>query len=148
MRWSIVLTLLLMLFALGACSGAAEDESRAVTLADASLLPVELHGAHHEVRDAYRYAIANPEEVAKYPCYCGCNSIGHMSNLDCYVREAKREGELVFDLHGANCGVCVAITQDVMRMKRKGMASPDIRSIIDSKYNQFGPPTDTAFPQS
>lgn len=146
MRWSLLFSMLFMAVILLGCSG--ETDSRSLTMADTSVLPVALHNAHHTTRDAYRYAIANPDELAKYPCYCGCNSIGHTSNLSCYVQEVKQSGEIIFDLHGSGCGVCIDITQDVMRMKRKGMASPEIRRIIDDKYNRFGPPTDTALPES
>lgn len=143
MRGWLIVALIVLVTVLGACS----DGEKLISLADVSLLPAFLDGAHHETRDAYRYAISNPEELDKYPCYCGCNSIGHLSNKDCYVRDINKEdGTIIFDEHGAGCGTCVAITMDVMRMKRKGMASPEIRQIIDAKYVKFGPPTDTPLP--
>lgn len=49
------------------------------------------------VREAYRYALANPEVLKYFPCYCGCGEDGHASNRDCYVREVRRDGSVVLD---------------------------------------------------
>lgn len=51
------------------------------------------------VQEAYRMAIANPEILEKYPCYCGCGKMGHQSNLDCFVHDVNPDGSIVFDDH-------------------------------------------------
>ena len=67
--------------------------------------------------------------------------MGHTSNLSCYVKQLDKDGTAVFDEHAAGCGICVDITQDVMRMTREGKASPEIRTYVDAQYAQFGPST-------
>ena len=124
-RW-LLLSLALLLLA-----GCAKQS--AYTLADESILPAFLDGAPATVREAYRFAAANPDELAKYPCYCGCGAMGHTSNLSCYVSDA-------------GCGICVDITKDVMRLLDEGKPSPEIRAYIDATYSAFGPSTDTPFP--
>ena len=51
-----------------------------------------------KVRDAYEYALANPDKLQYMPCYCGCVQDGHTSNKSCYVKEFRRDGTVVLDL--------------------------------------------------
>ena len=98
-RW--VLWVALLAVALSACSSAAQPGAATgkVKMAPASQLSPELQKAPPKVREAYQYALANPELLQRIPCYCGCGSIGHTSNLDCYVKEVKRDGKVVFEDH-------------------------------------------------
>lgn len=144
------LLLILLVFVglpvLSACGsdGSAHDSDH---LASVDQLPDWAQDAPPRVREAYQYAVANPAEVAKYPCYCGCGPMGHTSNLSCYVSELAPDGTvLAFDTHANGCGICVDITQDVMRLKADGQSSPQVRAYIDAQYSPFGPSTDTAFP--
>jgi hypothetical protein len=49
------------------------------------------------VRDAYRFAIANRDILRQIPCYCGCGAEGHKSNADCYIKDVRPDGSIVFD---------------------------------------------------
>ncbi len=51
-----------------------------------------------EVKEAYRFAVANPQVLQYMPCYCGCVQDGHTSNKSCYVKEFRRDGTVVLDL--------------------------------------------------
>lgn len=133
-----------VLLFLTACSSV----SSPFALAPETDLPDFVHNASHRVREAYQFALANQEELAKYPCYCGCGAMGHMSNLHCYLHEADTRGTLVFDTHAVGCGICVDITHDVMRLLAEGKTSPEIRAYIDAQYGSFGPSTDTPFPSA
>lgn len=97
-----------------------------------------VHNMSHRVHEAYQFAIANHEELAKYPCYCGCGAMGHESNPNCYLRVA--------DTHAVGCGICVDITHDGMRLLREGKASPEIGAYVDAQYSSFGPSTKTLLP--
>ncbi len=70
-----------------------------LTLAPESALPDFVREASPQVKEAYRFAIANPEVLTKFPCYCGCGKMGHRHNLDCYIKEIKPTGEIVFENH-------------------------------------------------
>ncbi len=126
------------------CSG----ESLPYAMADESQLPAFLDGADVRTRDAYRFAIANPHELEKYPCYCGCRALNHADNAACYIRFRLPAGGISFDEHARGCGVCIDITLDVMRMLREGQNSLDIRQYIDAEYSQYGPSTDTPMPSA
>ncbi len=50
-----------------------------------------------EVKEAYRFAVANHAVLQYMPCYCGCVNDGHTSNIDCYVKEFRPDGGVVLD---------------------------------------------------
>jgi len=66
-------------------------------LAPENLLPTDIRSAPEEVREAYRFAIANRDTLRYIPCYCGCGSEGHTSNASCYVKDNSTAGKLQFD---------------------------------------------------
>jgi hypothetical protein len=69
----------------GETSRARDGDTGTIALAPAEGLPDYVQDAPPQVQEAYRFALANPEVLAQIPCYCGCNTQGHMNNLDCYV---------------------------------------------------------------
>lgn len=115
-----------------------------LTLASLSVMPGFVQEAAPTVQEAYRFAVANPEVMHKFPCYCGCGTMGHQDNLGCYVKEFKPDGSIEFDTHATGCSICVDITQDVMRLMRQGQELKTIRAYIDQRYSQYGPSTNTA----
>ena len=62
-----------------------------------NLLPKDIKSAPDEVREAYRFAIANSDILRYIPCYCGCGAEGHTSNASCYVKDSSTLGNLQFD---------------------------------------------------
>jgi Protein of unknown function with PCYCGC motif len=71
--------------------------THAYTLAPESALPAYFRKAPPNVRDAYRFAIANRGILQQIPCYCGCGSDGHKNNADCYIKDVKPDGTVDFD---------------------------------------------------
>ncbi len=108
-------------------------------MAPMSEMSAEIASAREPIQQAYQFAVANPEPLKNVPCYCGCGTLGHTSNYDCYIKDAPTNGKIVFDEHALGCTICIDITQDVMRMTRAGRAPPAIRAEIVKMYSQFGP---------
>ncbi|GAB4420423.1 MAG: PCYCGC domain-containing protein [Anaerolineae bacterium] len=140
-------SLLIVLSAIGAIVLAACGSNGAETPSSVALLPGWVREAPPRVHAAYEYAVANPEELKKYPCYCGCGAMGHTSNLSCYIQDIAPDGTITFDSHANGCGICVDITQDVIRLKGEGWSSPEVRAYVDAQYGAFGPGTNTPLPQ-
>ena len=69
----------------------------AYKLAAVSLLPEGIKNAPDEIRDAYRFAVANRDMLRYIPCYCGCEKDGHTSNASCYVKDSSPPGKPEFD---------------------------------------------------
>ena len=142
---TLILGMVFVSLAAGGCSGAAQEQ-HSYQMGAESDLPLFVMDKPDTYKEAYQFAMANPEELMKYPCYCGCGNMGHNSNLNCYIQAIQADGTIMFDNHGAYCQVCIDITQDVMRLMDRGWAAPQIRNYIDSNYSHIGPPTDTPFP--
>jgi Protein of unknown function with PCYCGC motif len=66
-------------------------------LAPDSILPTDIRKAPDEVREAYRFAIANRDTLRYIPCYCGCGEQGHTSNASCYFQDNSTPEKPVFD---------------------------------------------------
>lgn len=101
--------------------------------------PAEISRAPAVVRQAYAFAHEHPEVLSRIPCYCGCGSVGHTSNYDCYISGLDESGEPVYDGHALGCSICVDITLDTQRLLSEGRSVPEIRAAIDAAYSAFGP---------
>jgi hypothetical protein len=134
-RYATILILLVLSVFLTSCAGKPD----APKLAPMSAMPDMVKDAPASVRTAYQFAVANPEALANVPCYCGCGSIGHHSNLACYVKDMNHDGKVVFDNHALGCSICVDIALDVMKMTGEGKSPSDIHAQIVSAYSSFGP---------
>jgi hypothetical protein len=90
--------------ALGSLSGHKSFGANAhrYKLAPESILPADVRKAPEDVREAYRFAIANREVLRYIPCYCGCGADGHTSNASCYVKDSSTPTNLVFDRMSLN----------------------------------------------
>ena len=124
------------------CGGAAAPQD-AVPM---SMLPDYVQNAPTRVVEAYQFAVAHPDALTHQPCYCGCGAMGHTSNLSCYIQEVQSDGTVIFDNHASGCGICVDITQDVIRLQSDGWSQARIRDYVDAQYSPFGPSTDTPYP--
>lgn len=120
-----------------ACSG--QNTTRSNELAPLTGMPLEVQNAPATVKQAYQFAVANPDVLTQLPCYCGCGGMGHTSNYSCYVADVDAGGTPAFDGHALGCSICVDITQDAMRMLDEGNSLGEIRAYVDQTYSRFGP---------
>lgn len=82
-----------------------------------------------ELKEAYIFAIENPDILEQIPCFCGCEGIGHESNKKCYYSDDGTLSE-----HATSCGGCVGTTLDVKIMIEQGRDIDSIKKYIDEKY--------------
>jgi hypothetical protein len=60
--------------------------------------PAFVERAGPGVKRLYEFQVVNGDLMKYMPCFCGCGRTdGHKSNRDCYVREVKPDGSVVFD---------------------------------------------------
>lgn len=123
---------------LSACLGDQAD----LKLAPIAQLREDLRQQPDIVRESYQLALANPEVFSKIPCYCGCGAI-HKNVKECFVKEVRPDGTVVWDEMGIGCRICQDIVQDVRRLTRARKSLAEIRAYIDQSYSRFGLPTDT-----
>ncbi|MCP8969586.1 PCYCGC domain-containing protein [Ectobacillus ponti] len=120
----------------------------AETTKDIHTLPSFLSSYPKEVQQVYMVAGQNHELLNWIPCYCGCGeSVGHRSNKNCFIREVKANGEVVWDSHATTCVNCMEIALESASMKQDGKSALEIRKYIDNKYKEgFAKPTPTPMP--
>lgn len=103
-RNGIVLTFALGVFLIfsSGCANSGRVKLQELSLAPLADMPDYMQQAAPEVQEAYRFAVANPEALEHIPCYCGCNSLGHINNAECYVKTFNPDGSVTeFDNHAA-----------------------------------------------
>lgn len=84
----------------GQGSGRAQPGAPLLAVPARNSWPPQFSQASPEAQQAYRFAVAHPDVLQYIPCYCGCGSVGHTSNKDCYLREVRPGGVVVLDPHG------------------------------------------------
>ncbi len=112
------------------------------------ILPSFVNGHPDIVALAYKTAAKNQELLTYIPCYCGCgDSIQHKDNLDCFIKEIKENGEVVWDEHGVNCDVCIETAIESAQQHQDKVPASEIRKYIDEKYKEgYSEPTKTEMP--
>ena len=133
----VSIALMLVLLVSTGCSDGGTGEK--MMLFPEDQLPQEVQSAPQVVKEAYQYAVANPDITQHLPCYCGCGSMGHTSNYSCYVSAVDQAGNPTFDNHALGCSICVDITQDAIRMTGDGSDVEEIRAYVDQAYSKYGP---------
>jgi hypothetical protein len=140
LRWlALVFVIFPVLSALAGCSSPGTMTTVDLKMAPMADMPASVQSAPVTVREAYQYAVANPDALKNVPCFCGCVSAGHTSNYSCYVKEVKPSGQVVFDTHALGCSLCVDIAQGVMKLSREGKSPQEIRAATDQNFSQYGP---------
>ena len=81
-------------------AGAPGSNQDSVTTGGSTVkLPDYVQKSSATVKEAYIYAVDAPDVLRYMPCYCGCSSSGHKSNLSCYIQKVNGDGSPVFESH-------------------------------------------------
>lgn len=120
-------------------TAAANSSHGDMKMAPVSALPAEMQSAPTTVREAYQFAVANPDALKNVPCYCGCGAMGHTSNYSCFVKSAGTDGKVVFEKHALGCSLCVDIAQEVIKLSQEGKSPGQIHDQVVATFSQYGP---------
>jgi len=90
--------------------------------------------------NAYQLAVDNRELFSKMPCYCGCARLDmpHQNLDQCFF---MADGS--FEMHAAYCTICADIATDSTRWQSQGKSTAEVRRLVDEKYGDVGPATNT-----
>ncbi len=75
---------------------------------------------HDAVQTAYKIAVKNPELLAKFPCYCFCEPMGHKNLAYCFLEKGTTGGKL--DDHASSCNICVTQAMEAFLWNEIGAA--------------------------
>jgi hypothetical protein len=115
------------------------------------VMPEFLKEQDERIQQIYMAAAQHSDLLKWIPCYCGCaDSAGHKSNMQCFYKEIRKDGSIVWDDHGTRCGTCLEIAAISIVKKQEGASTLEIRKFIDEKYGNgnYAKPTPTPMPQS
>ena len=105
--------------------------------------------ADARAESAYAFALRVPHVLSWIPCYCGCEGMGHRSNLDCYFKPTMAGlAGAQFEEHASYCQVCVDITLKTKLLLEEGHSLRDIRAAVDQAFGGNAPGTPTDLPPS
>ena len=94
-----------------------------------------------DVKEAYDYAVKNPEMLINFSCYCGCEKIKHTSNKSCFIKEIDQD-IISLTNHSVSCPICIDVALTVKYLTQDGFSLKEIRSILDDAYDGY-PSTQT-----
>ncbi|MDA9747582.1 PCYCGC domain-containing protein [bacterium] len=94
-----------------------------------------------DVKEAYDYAVKNPEMLSNFSCYCGCEKIKHTSNKSCFIKEIDQD-IISLTNHSVSCPICIDVALTVKYLTQDGFSLKEIRSILDDAYDGY-PSTQT-----
>jgi len=94
-----------------------------------------------DVKEAYDYAVKNPEILSNFSCYCGCEKIKHTSNKSCFIKEIDQD-IISLTNHSVSCPICIDVALTVKYLTQDGFSLKEIRSILDDAYDGY-PSTQT-----
>ena len=110
--------------------------------------PDYVRQADARVQEAYRYALERPDVIRWMPCFCGCASMQHRSNLDCFLRARMTAGAVAFEEHASYCDVCVQTALLARQRIGEGRSLAEIRAEVDATFGGNGiPGTPTDLPK-
>ncbi|MGO0058548.1 PCYCGC motif-containing (lipo)protein [Brevibacillus fluminis] len=116
--------------------------------ASITTLPTFLDKVEPQIKDIYQIAAGVQDVLKSIPCYCGCGeSAGHLHNGNCFIKEVKQDGSVVWDDHGTRCNTCMEIAVISAKMTKDGKTPKEIRTYIDQQYKEgYAKPTPTPMP--
>lgn len=95
---------------------------------------------NESVETGYMIAVKEPDLLRQFKCYCFCDTMGHTSLLDCFVKKDSKK--LKFDDHGATCNICYGQAMMALLWQEKGFAQERMQAGFEKKFErlieQFG----------
>ncbi len=81
----------------------------------------------------YKIAVKEPELLAKFPCYCFCEEMGHKNLSYCFLKNGA-PGQ--FEEHASGCNTCDAESMQVFLWNELGVPTARILQGLKQTYSQ------------
>ncbi len=81
----------------------------------------------------YKIAVKEPDLLAKFPCYCFCEEMGHKNLAYCFLKNGAL-GQ--FEQHASGCNTCDAEAMQVFLWNELGVPTAKILQGLKEVYSQ------------
>jgi len=85
------------------------------------------------VQVGYKIAVKEPELLAKFPCYCFCEEMGHKNLAYCFLQKGA-VGK--FDDHASTCNICYTQAMRAFLWSELGAMEAEILKAFKEIYGQ------------
>ena len=89
---------------------------------------------HDSVQTSYKIAVKNSELLAKFPCYCFCEPMGHKNLAYCFLEKGTTEGK--FDDHASSCNICVTQALQAFLWNEIGAPVAEMQKTMKEAYDK------------
>ena len=89
---------------------------------------------HDSVQTAYKIAVKNAELLAKFPCYCFCEPMGHKNLAYCFLKNGAAKGK--FDDHASTCNICVTQAMVAFLWVEIGATDAEMQEVMKEIYRK------------
>ncbi|RPJ04416.1 MAG: hypothetical protein EHM36_10695 [Deltaproteobacteria bacterium] len=86
------------------------------------------------VQIAYKIAVKRPELLAKFPCYCFCEGMGHKNLAYCFLEKGEAGGK--FDDHASTCNICFAQAMMAFLWEEIGASEAEMQKAMKEVYEK------------
>lgn len=83
----------------------------------------------------YKIAIKEPQLLAKFPCYCFCEEMGHKNLAYCFLEKGVL-GK--FDDHASSCNICYTQAMRAFLWNELGATEDEILKAFNEIYGKSG----------
>ncbi len=88
---------------------------------------------HEAVTTGYQIAVKEPQLLAKFPCYCFCEEMGHKNLAYCFLKNGV-PGK--FDDHASTCNICVTQTMRAFLWNEMGAKEEEMQKAFKEIYGK------------
>ncbi|MCW1048944.1 PCYCGC domain-containing protein (plasmid) [Priestia megaterium] len=114
---------------------------------ESQTLPTFLSEKPDNIKIVYTEVSKNKKLLENIPCYCGSGEAeGHKSNYDCFIKENKDNGRVVWDDHATKSRICPNIASQAIVDYNDGKSIKEIRQGVEDKFKE-GYPNPTPTPE-
>ena len=88
---------------------------------------------HNAVLAGYKIAVEEPQLLAKFPCYCFCEEMGHKNLAYCFLKKGVL-GK--FDEHASTCNICINQAMRAFLWNELGVPEEDMLKAFKEIYGK------------
>jgi hypothetical protein len=85
------------------------------------------------VQNGYKIAVKEPQLLAKFPCYCFCEEMGHKNLAYCFLEQGV-VGK--FDDHASTCNICYTQAMRAFLWNELGVTEEEMKKVMKEIYDK------------